>query len=137
MSNYRDKGVTFKTTRTSGVDVPSVNVDNITVDLTGATLDPTNLALEQGHLVALAPVPGVAQHIAYTTHAESTTVGVTLIELCATTDCHIVIGGSPVATANSTYLPAKTIKHYSCQITDKVSVIQDSTGGTLYITPCS
>lgn len=133
--NYTKGGITFKTTRTDGVDVPSVNVDNITVDLTGATLDPTNLTLEAGHVRGISITPGVALHVAYTTHAESTDVGSTLIELCATSNCHIVIGASPTAISTSTYLPANTVVHYTCQSTDKVSVVQDSTGGTLYITP--
>lgn len=80
--------------------------------------------------------PGAAQHVAIGgTHAESAALGASVVQLCATSDCHIVFGTAPVATANDTFLPAKVPVTFACLSTDKVSVIQDAAGGTLYITP--
>lgn len=53
----------------------------------------------------------------------------------ATADCHIVIGPSPVATSSSTLIrSAYPPLVFGCSSGDKVSVIQDSAGGTLYVT---
>lgn len=80
--------------------------------------------------------PGAALKVTIgASHSESAAVGATAIQLCATADCHIVIGSAPAATANDTFLPAKVPVLYSCLTTDKVSVIQDTGGGSLFITP--
>lgn len=55
--------------------------------------------------------------------------------IAATSDCHIVIGTSPVATSSGTLIrSAYPPLVFACGPTDKVSVIQDSAGGTLYVT---
>jgi hypothetical protein len=68
-------------------------------------------------------------------HAESAAIGTVTALLCSTTDCHVVVGSAPVATTSDTFLPAKTPLRISCNATDLVSVIQDTAGGQLYVTP--
>ena len=80
--------------------------------------------------------PGAAQHVAIgSAHAESAALGAAVVQLCATSDCHIVFGSNPAATANDTFLPAKVPVVFASLSTDKVSVIQDTGAGTLFITP--
>src|SRR5689334_1944502 len=131
--------VVLATVRTDGVDKLSVSADGIGP----VTLDPTNLALDASvqDLVTLAgevlPVLlGTAQKVAYTgTHAESSTVGATQVIICSTTDCHIAVGASPTATANSFFLPAKTFLRLLTETSDKISVIRDASDGNLFISP--
>lgn len=56
------------------------------------------------------------------------------VQLCPTTTCFIEIGPNPTATANSLRLPADTIQQFILQALDKVSVIRETTSGTLSIT---
>jgi hypothetical protein len=80
--------------------------------------------------------PGAAQHIAIGSgHLESSALGANVVMLCATSDCHVVFGTTPTATASDTFLPAKIPVTFACLSTDQVSVIQDAGAGTLYITP--
>jgi hypothetical protein len=80
--------------------------------------------------------PGTALKVSVgIAHAESAAIGCVAALLCSTTDCHIAVGSAPVATVNDTLLPAKTFLKIACLSTDKVSVIQDAAGGTLFITP--
>lgn len=80
--------------------------------------------------------PGTALKVTIgAAHLESAALGAVVVQLCATSDCHVVFGAAPVATANSTFLPAKVPVMFACLPTDLVSVIQDTAGGTLYITP--
>jgi len=82
-------------------------------------------------------IAGTAVKVAYTgTQGVTAAVGSSLAMVCATSDCHIVVGSSPTATANDTFLPAKTVVYLSCLTTDKIAAIQDSAGGTLFVTPC-
>ena len=58
-----------------------------------------------------------------------------IVELCSTTDCHIVIGSNPTATSSDFFLPANTYrKVLVVEDTDKIAVIQNSAGGNLFIT---
>jgi len=80
--------------------------------------------------------PGTALKVTVgAAHAESAAIGGVAALLCSTTDCHIVVGDAPTATTNDTLLPAKTFLKIACLSTDKVSVIQDAAGGSLFITP--
>jgi hypothetical protein len=80
--------------------------------------------------------PGAALKVTIgAAHAESVALGASVVMLCATSDCHIVFGSDPAATANDTLLPAKVPVVFACLPTEKVSVIQDSTTGTLFIAP--
>ena len=61
------------------------------------------------------------------------------VRVMSTTDCFIEIGISPTAVADTgLFLPAYTPEYFECigGVTGtKVSAIQVSTGGTLYVTP--
>jgi hypothetical protein len=125
----------------NGNQTVHVNVVNGTL-----VLDPTNLALAANQVTEIAslaaltrrlsPAPGVAQNVAIgAAHAESTAVGSTLIRVVATSACHVRIGAAPVAVATDGLLPAGQVEYFMCLATDKVSVLQDSAGGTLNVWP--
>lgn len=81
--------------------------------------------------------PGTTQNVAYTgTHGVITNpVGRTQIRVYCTTDAFIVIGAAPVATAAAGMpVTGKIPEVYDCEQGDKVSAIQQSAGGTLYVT---
>ncbi len=70
-------------------------------------------------------------------HAESSAVGAQTraVLISATSDCHIVIGANPTATTSTTLIrSAYPPLVFAATPGDKVSVIQDSAGGTLYVT---
>jgi hypothetical protein len=80
--------------------------------------------------------PGTALKVAYgAASVQSAAVGATTIMLVATTAVHVVIGQNPTATTNDTLIPANTPVWFECAKTDLVAAIQDSAGGSLYITP--
>lgn len=80
--------------------------------------------------------PGTAQKVAYTnSSAQSAATNAKTVLLTSTTDCHVVIGANPTATSSDTFLPAKTPGLFGCAPTDLVAVIQDASGGNLFITP--
>ena len=140
-ANYRANDETFASiTDAHGVQTPIVHVDAVISDV---TLDPTNLAIEGGNLaiiagskLALNPTGNCLPVTFGAAHAESGVLNASIIELSATAPCHFMINDTPVATANCTYLPANVVVRYACTSTNKVSVIQHTTGGgNLYITP--
>ena len=57
-----------------------------------------------------------------------------VIRVVANTDCHIAFGSNPTATANSTFIPKGLPEYFKVNSGEKLSVIQDSAAGTLYIT---
>lgn len=63
--------------------------------------------------------------------------GVTVVRLCATSACHVVVGVTPVATASDMYLPANTIMYLGISPGLKVAAIQNAAGGTLHVTEMS
>jgi glutamine amidotransferase-like uncharacterized protein len=138
--NYRAHGETFASTNTGGIQTPIVHIDTVISDV---TLDPTNLAIEGGNLAVIAGSklalnPGTCVPVTFgAAHAETAAaVNASIIEVSATAPCHLFINDTPVATANSTYLPANVVVRYACTSSNKVSVIQHTTGGgILYITP--
>ena len=81
-------------------------------------------------------LPGTAVVVAIgAASLQSAAINSTVVRLVSTADCHIVFGTNPTATANDTFLPAKTFLKIACLTTDKVSAIQDAAGGSLFITP--
>jgi hypothetical protein len=85
------------------------------------------------------PIGGKSVTVAYTGTAGTTaalpeaTLGVRVM---STTDCFIEIGLSPTAVANTgMYLPAFTPEYFEGQPNVKVSAIQLSAAGSLYVTP--
>ena len=80
--------------------------------------------------------PGTPQVVAYVgSSVQSAAIGGAVVRVVSTTDCHIVFGGNPTATATSMFLPAKVPEYFICSPTDKAAVIQDTAGGNLSITP--
>jgi hypothetical protein len=86
-----------------------------------------------------APIPGAGLTVAYTGTAGTTaalSVRATVVRVVATTDCFIEIGAAPTAVANtSLFLPAGVPEYFACTAGDKVSAIQVSAAGSIYVTP--
>lgn len=80
--------------------------------------------------------PGTIQVVTVgAAHAETTNpINGNGVILVSTTDCHVVISDAPVATANDLFLPKGQFLALACVGTNKVSVIQDSAGGKLWVT---
>lgn len=91
------------------------------------------------------PIPalrlGAVQTAAYTGTAGTISMGVggttKVVRVWCSTDAHIAIGQNPTATANSTPVSAKQAEYFKVRRGDKVSAIQQSSGGTLYVTEMS
>lgn len=85
------------------------------------------------------PINGVSVKVAYTETAGTTAAISTLanvVRVVATTDCFIKIGTNPTAVADDDcYLPALVPEYFACPEGAKVSAVQVSAGGTLYVTP--
>ena len=84
-------------------------------------------------------VYSTAQAVPYTgTHAESTAIAASGVILTATSDCYYTVGASPVASsaAGSDFLPAGVKWPLTIVSGQKISAVQVSASGTLYIMPC-
>ncbi len=90
------------------------------------------------------PVPAGSVKVAYTGTAGTTvaiagtsTVDQNVIRVIATTDCfiEITLAGTAAVADTGMYLPALVPEYFSCPASSKVSAIQVSTGGTIYVTP--
>ena len=85
------------------------------------------------------PQAGKSVKVAYTGTAGTTAALPTTtfcVRVMSTTDCFIEIGTAPTAVADTgLYLPAFTPEYFEGMASAKVSAIQVSTGGTLYVTP--
>jgi hypothetical protein len=66
-------------------------------------------------------------------HAESAVIAADAVRLIATAACYVTFGTAPVATAASMFLPANVPELFQFASGDKVSVLQVSGGGTLYV----
>lgn len=81
--------------------------------------------------------PADTQVVAFTgtaANSSALSAGIRLVRLVATQDCHIAIGDNPTATTSDMFLPANVVDYIMVSETDDISVIQNSTGGNLYIT---
>lgn len=59
----------------------------------------------------------------------------TVVRVVCTQSCYIAIGPSgTTSTATSCFIPSNTVQYFGCNGSDVVSVIQDSTTGTFYLT---
>lgn len=78
------------------------------------------------------------QSAAYTgTHAEITNgVGTEtyIVRVVCTSDAFIKIDNSPTATTSDVFCPASTPEYFSITPGQKVSAVQSSASGTLYVT---
>jgi len=85
------------------------------------------------------PIPAGSKKVAYTGTAGTTdalSTSAVTIRVVATTDCFIEIGPAPTAVADTgMYLPALIPEYFMCPPGTKVSAIQVSAGGTIYVTP--
>jgi hypothetical protein len=80
--------------------------------------------------------PGATQTLAVgPASAASSAIGADVVRLLSTVDVHLAFGAAPVADANCLFLPANLPEYFACEAGDQVAAIQDSVGGTLYITP--
>lgn len=81
----------------------------------------------------------LGQKVSYTgTDGDSTAFSEdTEVALCATTACYITIAAAPTAAASagSFPLPANVIWHVQVPAGSKISAVQQSSGGDLYILP--
>jgi len=86
------------------------------------------------------PIFGQGQKVAYTGTAGTITNALPAetkaVQLVSTTDCFIRIGSSPTAVVDvDCYLPALIPMYFQCNGAEKVSAVQVSSGGTLYVIP--
>ena len=86
------------------------------------------------------PMPASSVKVAYTGTAGTTTAvsaNAVAVRLVSTTDCFIEISTAGTAAVADTglYLAALVPEYFSCPPSAKVSAIQVSAGGTLYVTP--
>jgi len=100
------------------------------VRVTRSNTDSVNVGV-----VVPAFAPGATQTVVIgASYQQSTAIGATVVRLYSTVLCHIAIGADPTATAAGMPLPAGVAEYFTCNATDQVAVIQDSAGGTLYVT---
>lgn len=84
---------------------------------------------------------GTVQSVAYTgtagTIANGVANGVQKARLLSTTDCYVKISNAgTAATTSDTYLAALSPEYVTVASGEKVSAIQVTTGGTIYVTEC-
>lgn len=71
------------------------------------------------------------------TSAQSSAVGTYtfVVRLISTTDCYVAFASNPTATTSDMFIPGDKIERFfRIRPGDKIAAIQDSAGGTLYIT---
>lgn len=80
--------------------------------------------------------PGTTQSKAYTGTAGTidNAVGTSLIRVLCTSDAFIAVGSAPTATTSDMIVIANQAEYFICNADDKVSAIQSSANGTLYVT---
>ena len=80
--------------------------------------------------------PGDSQSVAYTGTAGtiSNALNSRGVRVVVTSAGFVKIAPSPTATTTDIYMPANVPEYFACNVGDKVSAIQLSSGGTLYVT---
>jgi hypothetical protein len=86
------------------------------------------------------PMAASSVTVSYTGTAGTTAAvdkDATCIRVISTTDCFIEIttAGTAAAVNTGLYLPAFTAEYFDCPVSAKVSAIQVSAGGSIYVTP--
>jgi len=85
------------------------------------------------------PMTGKSQNVAYTGTAGTITNAMppntVAVRIWTTTDAYVQIGSSPTATTADMPMVAGVPETFAAGNGDKVSAIQISAGGTLYVTP--
>lgn len=86
-----------------------------------------------------APIPASSVTVAFTGTAGTTTAmpsGTKCVRVVSTSDCFIEVGPNPTAVANTgMYLVAYIPEYIVATDASKVSAVQVSTGGSIYVTP--
>lgn len=84
-------------------------------------------------------LPGTTQKIAYTGTAGviSNAVRAAIVRVTCTTAAYVAFGVSPTATASDMYVAADATEYFHIEPGHKVSAVQVSAGGTLYVTSMS
>lgn len=99
---------------------------------------PTSLPRDDRKQTIQVLQPGVTQVIVMDTESQATTAitNTSVIRVLATADCHIVVGVSPTATLSDLYIPANVPEYFEIgqDGNNQLAVVQDSAGGTIYIT---
>ena len=105
---------------------------------TRVQLKSTNIAgVHQLHVIDDALTPGVSAKLAFTaTSAQSAAIAGAIVRVVATQNCHLAFGASPTAVADGScvYMPAGNVQMFAVTSGNKIAAIQDSTGGSLFIT---
>ena len=82
--------------------------------------------------------PKTVQSVAYTGTAGVITnaigANINVVRIVTTTDAFIAFGSAPTATTADVYIPQNTIEYFTINPGEKVSAVQLSSGGTLYVT---
>lgn len=81
--------------------------------------------------------PATGSQVAYTATAANTSAysGKTVVRVVSDQACYIAIGVDATAnTSTSTYLPAGVVEYFKVADGHRVSAVQVSAGGTLYVT---
>lgn len=82
--------------------------------------------------------PGATQVAAYTSVAAAVTTAFAtqtrIIRVTPTTAAYIAIGASPTATTTGIYMSAGITDYFKVNPGEKISAVQDSAGGSLYVT---
>lgn len=81
---------------------------------------------------------GAAQNVAYTgaagTVTNGVTVGVTKVRVLTTTDAFVTTDGTTPSATSGAYVPALSPEYITVTPGQKVSAVQVTAGGTLYVT---
>lgn len=92
------------------------------------------------NMTVLTPIPAAGLTVAYTGTAGTTAAinaNADVLRVVATTDCfiEISIAGTAAVANTGCYLPAYSPEYFSCPKSAKVSAIQLTSGGSIYVTP--
>lgn len=84
------------------------------------------------------PKAGGSQKVAYTgtagTITNAVSAGTEVIRVCVSSAAYVAIGASPTATTSDCWMAANQCEYFLVKGGNKVSAIQDTAGGTLYVT---
>lgn len=97
----------------------------------------TEMALAPGGHAFQALTPGTVQTVTIsgTSAATSSTFSSEVVRVVSTTNCHYHMAASPTATTSLSYLPLGEIEYLRCiPGVSKLAFIQNSAGGTAYVT---
>jgi hypothetical protein len=87
-----------------------------------------------------APMPvlafGTTDVLVYTGTADETAafVGSHIVRIVSTEDCFVAIGASATATSSDAFLPGGVVEYLPVANGERVSVVQEDTGGNAYVT---